>query len=515
MYKEHLRIIVEEIYDLGQGEKSTMLHKNTKLKKLASIMLVIMTACMLIGNTLSSSIHAATYTPRTTAPAKDNKYYYSKINPFYPNYGLPNCTCYAYGRAYEILGVDPKLPTGNAGTWYEKDTTHEKGSTPQLGAIACWKGTSSNYNGHVAVVEAIDGNKISFSESNYGGEIFRYQKNIVPSSYASKAPYNYTFQGYIYIGEAPEPISPGTMSGTYIMKNIGTNSYAYVNGKDADKTDIALGTAKSNDTYKMNFIDAGSGTQPSCFIQPAISKERVVNPFADTPKDGTNVNLYKKSNDGTQQWVLESVKDGYVIRNYTNHSLVLTASDSSVKVKTYSSGNKNQIWSLESPSISVNAVFHRNLNAEDTNNVTETFTVGVSNQKFGYKPDGTGRYSSMNEASVGFGKWINPGYKLLGWSTDQNATTARWKTYSAVEDAWIKMYSPKVDLYAVWEADSPKEGDVNTDGQFDIADVVLFQKWLLAVTDTKLENLEAADINKDDKINILDLCVIKNKLIYG
>lgn len=486
-----------------------MVQKKSKLQQLVSVFLVILTMITLVNYIEPQQAFA--YTPRKEAPAKDNKYYYSKINPFYPTYGLPNCTCYAYGRAYEILGTDPKLPTGNAGTWYEKDTKHKKGSTPQLGAIACWKG-SGQYNGHVAVVEEINGSKISFSESNYGGDLFRYQKNIDPNKYASGAPYNYTFQGYIYIGEAPEPVKPGTISGTYLMKNVGTNSYAYVNGSDADKTDIALGTAKSNDSYKMKFTDAGSGTQPSCFIQPVISSTRVVNPYADTPTNGTNVNLYKKSSDGTQQWVLESVSGGYIIRNFTNQNLVLTASSNTVKVNTYSSGNKNQIWSLESPSVSVDAVFHRNLNANDTTTVTETFTTGVSNQKFGYDANGKGRYSTMNEASVGFGQWINTGYKLLGWSEDKNATTASWKTYSDVVDSWITKHSPKIDLYAVWEPVTT-EGDVNEDGQFDELDAVILQKWLLSAPGLNLENWKTADLNKDGRLDSFDLVMMKRKLI--
>lgn len=42
------------------------------------------------------------------------------------------------------------------------------------------------------------------------------------------------------------------------------------------------------------------------------------------------------------------------------------------------------------------------------------------------------------------------------------------------------------------------KGDVNADGVFDVADVVLLQKWLLAVPDTHLENWQAADFCKDN-----------------
>jgi len=53
------------------------------------------------------------------------------------------------------------------------------------------------------------------------------------------------------------------------------------------------------------------------------------------------------------------------------------------------------------------------------------------------------------------------------------------------------------------------KGDVNADGTFDIADAVLLQKWLLAVPDTNLENWKAADLCKDNRLDVFDLCVIK------
>lgn len=58
------------------------------------------------------------------------------------------------------------------------------------------------------------------------------------------------------------------------------------------------------------------------------------------------------------------------------------------------------------------------------------------------------------------------------------------------------------------------KGDVNSDGTFDVADVVLLQKWLLSVPDTHLENWRAADFYKDDRLDVFDLCLMKRELIY-
>ena len=58
-------------------------------------------------------------------------------------------------------------------------------------------------------------------------------------------------------------------------------------------------------------------------------------------------------------------------------------------------------------------------------------------------------------------------------------------------------------------------GDCNDDGTFTVSDVVLLQKWLLAVPDTHLANWQAADLCEDGKLDVFDLCMMKRKLING
>ena len=56
-------------------------------------------------------------------------------------------------------------------------------------------------------------------------------------------------------------------------------------------------------------------------------------------------------------------------------------------------------------------------------------------------------------------------------------------------------------------------GDVNSDGKFNIADVVLLQKWLLTVPDIQLADWRAADINGDERLNVFDLCLMRRALL--
>jgi len=140
------------------------------------------------------------FTPRLTAPSQDNPYYYSNLNRYYANgMGMPNCTAYSYGRAYELLESEPTLYYGNAENWYPGTTTYPKGSEPALGAIMCW-GEGSSGNGHTANVEEIIGNGIVLvSESAYNQWVFRTHTYTYPYNFGL-----YIFQGFIYIlGDVP------------------------------------------------------------------------------------------------------------------------------------------------------------------------------------------------------------------------------------------------------------------------------------------------------------------------
>lgn len=152
-----------------------------------------------------------TFTPRTTAPESDNRYYLR------PSVGgvnecieisngsvLPNCVGYAWGRAYEIMNSKPTLSKGDAEVWYGNTSDgYSRGSEPKLGAIICWRkgvvGDDSDGAGHVAVVEEISSDgTITTSNSAYGGTRF-YTQTLSPDTNGIYQLSGYTFQGFIYL----------------------------------------------------------------------------------------------------------------------------------------------------------------------------------------------------------------------------------------------------------------------------------------------------------------------------
>ncbi len=82
--------------------------------------------------------------------------------------------------------------------------------------------------------------------------------------------------------------------------------------------------------------------------------------------------------------------------------------------------------------------------------------------------------------------------------------------------AFIKESNISSELVKMITAENVSEdtrGDVNSDGEFNVADVVLLQKWLLAVPDTNLANWKAANFLYDDRLDVFDLCLMKRALI--
>ena len=164
--------------------------RTIKAMMIASLALFVL-ICLFPGKALAAE---SSFEPRLTSPSYNNDYYNRSLNAFsQTGYGMPNCTAYAYGRIYEITGEAPFIKRGSAGDWWfinKYNDYYEYGSEPKLGAIACW-------SNHVAVVEVIDGNTITISQSHWGGRYFDTDTVTVGANR-----YGQTFYGFIYASDS-------------------------------------------------------------------------------------------------------------------------------------------------------------------------------------------------------------------------------------------------------------------------------------------------------------------------
>lgn len=261
--------------------------KKTNAKRIPAILL---TVALLFTTVFSTTVlvSAASFSPRYEAPSYDNPYYYSSKNIFYSaGYGMPNCTAYAFGRAYEILGYEPSLSHSNAQDWYGYNMNggyYNYGQTPKVGAIACW---SYDGGGHVAVVESIDGDSVTYSNSAWSGTNFYLTYGSV-SNPGSGGNSWWNFQGYIYILDSD---SNSSNEGGTPAQPLPTDNYS-------------LGTYQVNVSSTLN-MRSGAGTGYST-VESVPNGARLV--VTDIDSDSSYVWGYTSYN-GTSGWVALSYCD--------------------------------------------------------------------------------------------------------------------------------------------------------------------------------------------------------------
>lgn len=98
---------------------------------------------------------------------------------------------------------------------------------------------------------------------------------------------------------------------------------------------------------------------------------------------------------------------------------------------------------------SVKVVFHKNYPGAADETYTETYHVGVANQKFGMNLTGsTASWVYWNKSPEGYYLPSDTSYGG-GWSRNPNASQKGYSLEAQVSDTWIKNNSPEVHLYMV------------------------------------------------------------------
>lgn len=127
------------------------------------------------------------------------------------------------------------------------------------------------------------------------------------------------------------------------------------------------------------------------------------------------------------------------------------------------------------------------------------------------------------KANVSWGEYINS-YDTFQELTDQGIIDSKYLEELTLTQEEVQAIinngnsNKRPESGYIFDGNSPQgtpflNGDVNADGLFNVSDVVLLQKWLLAVPDTHLENWRSADLCEDNKLDVFDLCLMKRELI--
>lgn len=177
------------------------------------------------------------YVPRLTdVGMRSSRYWNSSLNVFWPRYGLPNCTCYAYGRWLEIANGDVSKLAGllvnagqfpgnrSGGNWYIASPALQAGqSNPQPGDIKVAKRNTQDGWGHVCVVEEVHEDYVVTSGSWYGSRYFVVETAYKANNWRMNWEVNrgYKFQGFLRMGGASGGVVPTIQMPTEWVVRVG------------------------------------------------------------------------------------------------------------------------------------------------------------------------------------------------------------------------------------------------------------------------------------------------------
>ncbi|MCQ2471799.1 MAG: RICIN domain-containing protein [Clostridia bacterium] len=225
------------------------------------------------------------------------------------------------------------------------------------GDVIVWENSSGSSSGHVALYSG---------ETNSKGQILVYAHNraknkdvLMPTSNASKC-YAIHLNGYTTStssSSSASSVSTSLKQNTwYCMTNTKSNKLLNVYGsRSASNTNVTVYQKDNTSGQAFKLVAHGSKTfngktYTKYVVVPKCASSCALNVYGTTSKNGSNVNIWTKSGNSTQDWIFEAVSGGYVIRSANNTSYVLTATgtsnSSNVSLSTYSSGNKAQIWKI-------------------------------------------------------------------------------------------------------------------------------------------------------------------------
>lgn len=185
-----------------------------------------------------------------------------------------------------------------------------------------------------------------------------------------------------------------------------------------------------------------------------------------------------------------------------------------------SDSNLNQFYRMFDEPDTMPKFYYSDTSALETpnTNVTASGITCYVTLDMPYVLNGFGVFDTFGTGGL---KIYDANTDILLWSSDMGGYM--YRNISMIEESLptdkLKIVKGGGDLneLAIYGYPAPEEkivlGDVNSDGEFNISDVLMMQKWILAVPDVKLADWKAGDLCGDNVINVFDLCLMKRLLI--
>ncbi|MDE6540099.1 MAG: InlB B-repeat-containing protein [Ruminococcus sp.] len=148
--------------------------------------------------------------------------------------------------------------------------------------------------------------------------------------------------------------------------------------------------------------------------------------------------------------------------------------------------------------------------SSEKNSVSGTTEKDVTNCNIKLYDNGQCLAESLVKSGTKLDEFLLPtmsknGYEFEGWYTSENGGT-KYSIGSTVPN------TKELNLYARWKKSEIK-GDINLDGKLNVSDAILLQKWLLGMSNIELANWKAADLCKDDRLDVFDMIEMRKLII--
>ena len=278
--------------------------------------------------------------------------------------------------------------------------------------------------------------------------------------------------------------------GSYKIKTAVTNAESAVEVSDAsDKSGANIQQWEINSANCQDWI-LESVSDPGCAMDTSVvytfenvNSGLVMDILNAEMSDNANVQQYQSNKFDCQKWILKAFGSGnyYWIRSVQDNGFALRAegseNGSNIDITAYSSKDSSQLFR-----------FTKNLDS----------SYSIISHASGDSCLVEAAYASK-ENGANIQQWQPTGNDCQKWNAVTEVTTVVTTTVSETSASVTE--PPVVQI----------TGDVNDDGVFSIADIVMLKRWLL--DNGELKNTQASDVCEDGVINILDLCVIRRMLI--
>lgn len=290
-----------------------------------------------------------------------------------------------------------------------------------------------------------------------------------------------------------------------------------VAGKKADNgTNIGIHEYNGGDNQKFKFAKNSDGSYT--ILTKVSNGKSAVEIESGSSEFGANVQEWEVNGADCQNWILEDAHN-------------FGAEMDTKLIYTFSNANSGLVMDIENGNMADGANVQqweanefdcqkwKLVPYEDDNYY---FIKSCMNENYGLCIENNSNLSIKtfddkdNSMLFKFAKNVDGTYSLMTYSSEDNKVLEVINAGKDMGDN-IQQWDMNGHLCQKWNIStieiSTVEGDVNADGNFNILDVVLLKQWLLAVPDAELIDSESADLCKDGKLNISDLCMIKHKLI--